>query len=307
MIRAFNQDKPYNTFIKEQIAGDEMDGGDRSERLVALGFLRMGTWEADANFKTQLRQDVLNELTATVGQVFLGYTVGCARCHDHKYDPIPQRDFYRLQAFFAPMRVEDRAATFMGSEHPALMKQQMRRYEDESEEANDKLKKLEEQLKAKFVATKGATASGTDLDNKKSDYMKALKDVKDPVFSAEERKAWTSAKDSAKQLTDRIGRYRPVAYAVSDVTPPQVPSLAETYVLLGGELANKGEKVEPGFLQSVVGNANPATIPFAGGSSGTAYRAGRLDCFSRQSINCPSHGEPALATSFRGRHCSHPK
>ncbi len=73
----------------------------------------MGTWEADANFKTQLRQDVLNELTGTVGQVFLGFTVGCARCHDHKYDPIPQRDFYRLQAFFAPMRVDDRAAPFL--------------------------------------------------------------------------------------------------------------------------------------------------------------------------------------------------
>ena len=114
VIRSFNQDKPYDTFVKEQLAGDEMQGGgDRSERLVALGFLRMGTWEADANFKTQLRQDVLNELTGTVGQVFLGFTVGCARCHDHKYDPIPQRDFYRLQAFFAPMRVEDRPAPFI--------------------------------------------------------------------------------------------------------------------------------------------------------------------------------------------------
>ena len=78
VIRAFNQDKPYDTFIKEQLAGDEMQDGDRSEHLVALGFLRMGTWEADANFKTQLRQDVLNELTGTIGQVFLGFTVGCS-------------------------------------------------------------------------------------------------------------------------------------------------------------------------------------------------------------------------------------
>ena len=135
VIRAFNQDKRYDTFIKEQLAGDEMQGGgDRAEHLVALGFLRMGTWEADANFKTQLRQDVLNELTGTVGQVFLGFTVGCARCHDHKYDPIPQRDFYRLQAFFAPMRVEDRPDPFTAAEHPKLMKSMMRKYEDESEE-----------------------------------------------------------------------------------------------------------------------------------------------------------------------------
>ena len=267
VIRALNQDRPYNTFIQEQLAGDEM-GGNRSERLVALGFLRMGTWEADANFKTQLRQDVLNELTGTVGQVFLGFTVGCARCHDHKYDPIPQRDFYRLQAFFGPMRVEDRPAPFTDAEHPKLMKQTMRRYEDESEEANEALKKLEDQLKAKFVAEKVTPGSSPDLENKRGDYMKALKDAKDPIFSAEERKAWAEARDRAKQLTDSVPRYRPFAYAVSDVVPPQVPSLAETHLLLGGELANKGESVEPGFPQAIAGNSNPATIPFAGGSSG---------------------------------------
>ena len=68
VIRSFNQDKPYDQFVKEQLAGDEMGGkntgaGQRSEHLVALGFLRMGTWEADANFKTQLRQDFLNDIT----------------------------------------------------------------------------------------------------------------------------------------------------------------------------------------------------------------------------------------------------
>jgi mono/diheme cytochrome c family protein len=271
VIRAFNQDKRYDTFIKEQLAGDEMQGGgDRSERLVALGFLRMGTWEADANFKTQLRQDVLNELTGTVGQVFLGFTVGCARCHDHKYDPIPQRDFYRLQAFFAPMRVEDRPGAFTPAEHPKLIKAMLRKYEDESEEATEALKKIEGALKAKFMAARRGKAddASKDLDNKRSDYMKALKDTKDPIFTAEERKSWTEARDRAKQSADSVLRYRPVAYSVSDVTPPQVPALADTYVLAGGELANKGEKVEPGFLSAVAGNSEPARIPFAGGSSG---------------------------------------
>jgi hypothetical protein len=267
VIRAFNKDEPYNTFVQEQLAGDEMQGGNRSDRLIALGFLRMGTWEADANFKTQLRQDVLNELTGTVGQVFLGLTVGCARCHDHKYDPIPQRDFYRLQSFFAPMRVEDRVAPFTDPEHPKLMRATMRRREDEADEANAVQKRLEDQLKAKFVAARGAEA-GEDPDDKKSDYMKSLKDPKDPVFTAEERKTWTDIRDRAKELTDGVARYRPMAYSVSDVVPPQVPSLADTYVLLGGELSAKAEKVEPGFPQALVGNANPATIPFAGGSSG---------------------------------------
>jgi Protein of unknown function (DUF1553)/Protein of unknown function (DUF1549)/Planctomycete cytochrome C len=263
VIRSFNRDKPYDTFVKEQVAGDEM-GGDRSERLVALGFLRMGTWEADANFKTQLRQDVLNELTGTVGQVFLGFTVGCARCHDHKYDPIPQRDFYRLQAFFAPMRVEDRAAPFIDAEHPKLMRANQRKYEDESDEANDALKKVESRLKDRFEVVRKAKPDVA----KGGDFMKALKDVKDPTFTPEERKEWTEASDTARKLTEMAPRFRATAYSVSDVVPPQVPSLAETYVLAGGDLSQKGEKVEPGFLQAIVGNADPATIPFAGGSSG---------------------------------------
>ena len=259
VIRSLNHDKPYDQFVKEQIAGDELQG-DRPEHLVALGFLRMGTWEADANFKTQLRQDVLNELTGTVGQVFLGFTVGCARCHDHKYDPIPQRDFYRLQAFFAPMRVEDRPAAFLAVEHPKLMKAKLRKFEDDSEAAADTLKQLEATLKAKYKQAAG--------EKKAADFIKALKDVKEPTFTAAERKSWNEAKDAARKLADSAARYRPVAYSVSDVAPPQVPSLAETFVLAGGELANKGEKVEPGFPQAVSGENGPAKIPFAGGSSG---------------------------------------
>jgi hypothetical protein len=265
VIRSFNKDKPYDQFIKEQLAGDEMErGGDRSERLTALGFLRMGTWEADANFKTQLRQDVLNEITATTTQVFLGLTVGCARCHDHKYDPIPQRDFYRIQAFFAATKVEDRPAPFLEVENPALMKLLMRQYEDESEVATAEFKKTEERFKQKYIAAKGLKPDDKSAD----DFRKVLKDHKDPAYTDAERKEYEAARDRARKLSDAMPRYRPVAYSVADVVPPQVPSVADTYVLAGGELANKGEKVEPGFLSCVLGKTEPATIPFSGGSSG---------------------------------------
>lgn len=265
VIRAFNKDRPYDMFIKEQIAGDELQGGERSERLIALGFLRMGTWEADANFKTQLRQDVLNELTGTAAQVFLGVTVGCARCHDHKYDPIPQKDFYRLQAFFAPMRVEDRPAPFLEVEHPKLMKAEARRYEDESELADENLKKVEDRMKAKFAAAKNLKPDDKAVAQQ---YIGVLKNTKETIFNDQDRADWHGARDLARKMKDTMGRYRPVAYAVSDVAPPHVPELASTYVLGGGELANRGEKVEPGFLKAVTGNFDAAKIPFAGGSSG---------------------------------------
>jgi len=264
VIRAFNKDKPYDQFIKEQLAGDELERGAGADRLTALGFLRMGTWEADANFKTQLRQDVLNEITTTIPQVFLGLTVGCARCHDHKYDPIPQRDFYRFQSFFAATRVEDRPAPFTEVENPALMKRLMRQYEDESETASEGLKKIEERLKQKYITAKNLKPD----DKNAADFLKALKDQKDPIYTADERKEHERVKTNARKFSDAFPRYRPVAYAVSDVVPPQVPSVAETYVLAGGELANKGEKVEPGFLSCITGKSEPATIPFAGGSSG---------------------------------------
>ncbi len=136
----------------EQLAGDEAGdrraaGSERSDGMVALGFLRMAVWEADANFKTQLRQDFLNEVTGTTTSVFLGLTVGCARCHDHKYDPIPQRDFYRMQAFFAAMKVDERPAPFPDSYDPKRMKQLQREFEDASEVADAEFKKLESSSK----------------------------------------------------------------------------------------------------------------------------------------------------------------
>ncbi len=264
VIRALNEDRPYDVFVKQQIAGDELRDGNASDRIVALGFLRMGTWEADANFKTQLRQDVLNELTGTISQVFLGLTVGCARCHDHKYDPIPQKDFYRLQAFFAPMKIDDRPAAFQEIENPKLMKSELRRYEDEAEIADEALKKIQERFKKEFIQRKQLK----DDDKKAGEYLAALRNAKDETFTEAERKEWRTASDHLRKMTDSVGRYRPVAYAVSDVAPPHVPELASTYLLEGGELANRGEKVEPGFLKAVIGNEENAKIPFAGGSSG---------------------------------------
>ncbi|MCA9203781.1 MAG: DUF1553 domain-containing protein, partial [Planctomycetales bacterium] len=103
LIDAFNNDKPYDRFIVEQLAGDLLPyENDRqlTEQLVATGFLMVGPKQLSERDKEKLRMDVVDEQIDTTGRVFMGMTLGCARCHDHKFDPIPSRDYYGLAGIF---------------------------------------------------------------------------------------------------------------------------------------------------------------------------------------------------------------
>jgi hypothetical protein len=108
VVDAFNADKPYNEFVKEQLAGDEMDAKNTA-CLVASGFNRLGPLRKNAGNQdvASSHNEVLTEMTNIVGAAFLGLTVGCARCHDHKFDPLRQSDYYRLQAHFAQTQPND--------------------------------------------------------------------------------------------------------------------------------------------------------------------------------------------------------
>jgi len=276
VIRAFNEDKPYDLFIKEQLAGDEVKDSresekDASERLVALGFLRMATWEADATSQQQLRQDFLNETTGTTASVFLGLTVGCAQCHNHKYDPIPQRDFYRFQSFFAATAVDELPAPFVAGEDPAGMKKKYRFYEDQVDLARQQLESRKETLKARFIESKHLQPDAPAV----AEFMKELnvanaffQERTDAIFKEDVWKKYLEAKDELKRVEELESRYRPVAYSVKDLVPPLVPEVPPTYILRGGDLSAKAEKVEPGVLECVLGKSEPAQIPFRGDSTG---------------------------------------
>jgi len=108
VVQSFNDDKPYDTFVKEQLAGDEMDPANKTY-LVASGFNRLGPLRKNAGNQdvASSHNEVLTEMTNIVGAAFLGVTVGCARCHDHKFDPFRQSDYYRLQAHFAQVQIND--------------------------------------------------------------------------------------------------------------------------------------------------------------------------------------------------------
>ena len=99
VIRALNQDKPYNQFILEQLAGDELPSRS-GDAIIATGFHRLGTWDDEPADRDLAKYDYLDDILRTTTETFLGLTVGCARCHDHKIDPIPTRDYYGILAFF---------------------------------------------------------------------------------------------------------------------------------------------------------------------------------------------------------------
>ena len=98
VIDSMNRDKPFDEFATEQIAGDELEF--EPEHLVATGYYRLGLWDDEPADPVLARYDDLDDIVMTTGQVFLGLTINCSRCHDHKIDPISQRDYYRFLGFF---------------------------------------------------------------------------------------------------------------------------------------------------------------------------------------------------------------
>jgi len=118
VIRSFNEDKPYDRFVQEQLAGDELFPGD-PQALVATGYLRLGIYEYNNRDVRGQWKTILEDVTDTTADVFLAMGMQCAKCHDHKFDPILQKDYFRLQAFFAPLLWRDDLAAMTKNERQA--------------------------------------------------------------------------------------------------------------------------------------------------------------------------------------------
>ncbi len=114
VIRAFNDDKPFDRFVKEQLAGDELDDITR-DSIIATAFYRFGVWDDEPDDKRLAEFESLDDILVTTGASFLGLTVGCARCHEHRFDPISQKDYYRLLSFFRNVRYYENAKFEAGS------------------------------------------------------------------------------------------------------------------------------------------------------------------------------------------------
>ncbi|MCH9022974.1 MAG: DUF1553 domain-containing protein [Planctomycetes bacterium] len=141
VIRSFNEDKPYDRFVMEQLAGDEI-APDDPDVLVATGMLRLGIYEYNQKDVRTHWSEMLNEITDVTGEVFLGLGMSCARCHDHKFDPIMQKDYYRLQAFFTPLLFRDDQPLVSTNERLSYQRQ-LGKWEEATQEIREKIAELE--------------------------------------------------------------------------------------------------------------------------------------------------------------------
>ena len=173
VIRSFNDDKPYDQFVREQLAGDEIPNGG-PDSLIATGYYRLGIWDDEPTDRLQARYDSLDDIVATTGQVFLGLTVDCARCHDHKIDPITQKDYYGLVAFFQNVNhyrnggETDEAPIFRDAKEKERFAAKVAELQRERDGIQAKIQALHSEFLAKYDETNRAGANGSvqvpDLD-----------------------------------------------------------------------------------------------------------------------------------------------
>ena len=170
VIQAFNGDKPYDQFIREQLAGDELPATGITGK-IATGYYRLGLWDDEPADRDQARYDEYDDIVATTSQVFLGLTVDCARCHDHKLDPIPQKDYYRFLSFFRNVNnyrnggPTDEVAFFADDEAKRRYEQARIELNDRRDEVQTELTTIEREFRAGFAQKRQGPIATTDIDD----------------------------------------------------------------------------------------------------------------------------------------------
>jgi hypothetical protein len=263
VVNSFNDDKPFDQFVREQIAGDELAAGKdvrtAAELWVATGLHRCGPVHlVSGNIDPQVaRQEVLTEMVQGVGAAFLGLTVNCARCHDHKFDPVSQADYYRLEAFFASTRPkevdfstpEERAAmqakilAIMGKVAPLKTKVAAidAPYQQKLREA--KRAKLEPHYRAALDADpKQRSAEQVRLAKEAETLLKVTWDEIVGTLTPEDQKRRAALRAEQHALEAELPPPPSQAWAVVDDGKP-----VTTHVLKRGEVSRKGAVVQPAF------------------------------------------------------------
>ncbi len=283
VVAALNADQPYDRFVAEQVAGDELAPED-PQALAATGFLRHWPYEYNQRHVPQQRMHILNDLTDVTGQVFLGLTIGCARCHDHKFDPILQRDYFRLQAFFAPLVDRDVVAA-----PPAQRQEHERRlaaWQAATRDVRQQIADLEapyrqrERRQRMSVFPKETQAIIDKPQAQQSPWERQIAALAEKqlviapadcekLLKGNDRQRWEALRKQLSQFEAQRPAGLPVVMTVADVGPEAPP----TVIPGEGDEQKLGETIAPGFLTIL--EAGPATL------RRTAHGTGRRTALAR--------------------------
>jgi hypothetical protein len=276
VIRSLNDDLAFDTFVRWQLAGDELEP-DNPQAIVATGFIVAGTHAAlPANLmeeeRTRERFNELDDMIATTGSAMLGLTLACARCHDHKYDPVPRRDYYRIQCAF---NGGDRA------EVPLAPLHEVRRYREAETKWKGEFDATKQQLddwlkeakKPHETAARHAKVDALKISDDEKSLLKSDPEAKEAkalakkfskelkvedqdyrqFLSEEERAEWDARENALKIVEARKPKALPTALAFADFgAKPR-----ETFLLARGDFRAKSEPVELGFLTALTRGKTP--------------------------------------------------
>ena len=264
VIRSFNQDKPYNRFVVEQIAGDEIEP-DNPEMLIATGFLRMGPWGSAMVPKKIARQAYLDDVVNSVGLTFLAMPLRCAKCHDHKFDPIPTRDYYRFYAAFAGTQMAERPAPFLREENLARFESERAHVKALRDFATRGKGALEAQMEAADREWYASRGKEYVPPSKRKQIPDSEKPPRHHGLTYEEEGRLKVRQQDEWIWTRRLERYEPMAQSVfngPDYIPGngrklRVPKDSDSEwrpasaILAGGDINAPTEPVTPGVLSGV--------------------------------------------------------
>ena len=248
VIDSFNRDKPWDRFVQEQIAGDLLPAAtpeERRELLIATGFLALGVKDVNQRFRVRFEMDNIDEQIDTVSKAFLGLTVSCARCHDHKFDPIPARDYYALAGIFQSTELCAGLRNKMGGggleyydSKKLVILSATGGLTAEQQQKIEELKQQVEEAKAEFERVRDSADA-----EKPGPNGRPLRQLA--------RQKWNRLQAEYTALTDPAAAGQ-VALGVRDVSQP-----ADTELRYRGEAEALGEKIPRGVLSVVQGPAVP--------------------------------------------------
>ncbi len=270
VVRSFNHDKSYDQFIVEQVAGDELwdkqnkDKKD-SELLIATSFLRAGSWDPAMVLKAKARQLYLDDVVNAVGQTFLSTTMRCFKCHDHKFDPLPTKDYYRFYSVFSSTQLAERPTPFLKEENRKGMENRKQATKEMFDFAHKKHQQLLD--KQENAAKRWFAKQGNEYLNE--DERLSLPDEEKPPrhvgLSPSETGQIKVRKQDEWIWKRRLERFQPLAQSVYNGPVPKslnsrkmrkpiqiskVP-LTKNNILLGGALEAPGDVVKPGVLSAL--------------------------------------------------------